>query len=249
MLRLLILGGTTEASALARHLAGRADFAPVLSLAGRTRNPITPPIPFRIGGFGGVDGLKRHLAENRIDLVVDATHPFAEQMSANAVKASRDSGIPLAVLTRPAWHPGPGDNWRFVPNMVAAAHALGSTKRRVFLTVGGLQLAAFVAAPQHRYLVRTIETPEAIADLPDHRLILARGPFTVDDETALMRDEGIEVLVTKNSGGNATEAKLEATRTLGIEVILVERPAAADVPAFETVEALLGWVETHRPAP
>jgi len=248
-MRLLILGGTTEASALARHLAGRQDFAPILSMAGRTKNPIAPPIPYRIGGFGGVEGLKRYLAENRIDLVVDATHPFAEQMSANAVQACGETGIPLAVLTRPAWRPGPGDNWHFVPSMDAAARALGPAKRRVFLTVGGLQLAAFAAAPQHHYLVRTIETPEAIASLPDHRLILARGPFALEDEVALMRDARIEVLVTKNSGGSATEAKLEAARTLGIGVILVERPAVADVPAFEDVEALIGWIEDHRPSP
>jgi precorrin-6A/cobalt-precorrin-6A reductase len=248
-MRLLILGGTTEASALARHLAGRPEFAPILSLAGRTKNPVVPPIPCRIGGFGGVDGLKRYLAENRTSVVIDATHPFAEQMSANAVKACRETGLPLAIFTRPAWHPGPDDVWRFVPNMAAAAHALGPAKRRVFLTVGGLQLRAFAAAPQHHYLVRTIETPDAITDLPDHRLILARGPFAIADEIALMREEHIEVLITKNSGGSATEAKLEAARAVGIEVILVERPALADVPTFETVEALMAWIASHLPAP
>jgi precorrin-6A/cobalt-precorrin-6A reductase len=249
MLRLLILGGTTEASALARHFAGRPEYAPMLSLAGRTKNPVIPPIPYRVGGFGGVAGLKRYLEENGIELVVDATHPFAEQMSANAARACRESDIPLAILTRPDWRPGPGDKWRFVPDMAAAAHALGQAKRRVFLTVGGLQLAAFAAAPQHSYLVRTIETPDAITKLPDHHLILARGPFMLADETTLMRDEHIEVLVTKNSGGNATKAKLEAARALGIEVILVERPAVADVPTFEAIDALVGWVESHHPAP
>ncbi|HTJ64954.1 MAG TPA: cobalt-precorrin-6A reductase [Alphaproteobacteria bacterium] len=248
-MRLLILGGTTEASALARAVDGWADLDPILSLAGRTQNPVIPPIPYRTGGFGGVDGLKTYLTDDKIDAVIDATHPFAAQMSANAAEACGALNIPLALFTRAAWRPVPGDRWIQVADMGAAARALGETPRRVFLTVGGLQLAAFADAPQHHYLVRTIDPPEAIAGLPDHRVILARGPFTVDDETVLMRDERIDLLVTKNSGGKATAAKLAAARALDIEVIMVERPKPPEVEAFETLDAITAWALAHRPTP
>ena len=248
-MRLLILGGTTEASTLARHIAGRSDLLPVLSLAGRTKNPAAPPIAYRTGGFGGVAGLKAYLADSGTDVVIDATHPFAAQMSLHAAEACQDLKLPLVQFTRAPWRPAQGDRWLPVPDMEAAAQALGAAPRRVLLTVGGLQLAAFVAAPQHHYVIRTIDPPEAAQSLPDYRLILARGPFALDDEIALMRDEHIDVLVTKNSGGRATEAKLEAARTLGIEVVMVERPRAGDVPAFEDLDAVMRWIEDHRPAP
>ncbi|MDB5394722.1 MAG: cobalt-precorrin-6A reductase [Rhodospirillales bacterium] len=248
-MRLLILGGTTEASALARNVVGWAELEPILSLAGRTQNPIEPPIPLRSGGFGGVDGLKTYLTDEKIDVVVDATHPFAAQMSAHAAQVCCELNLPLALFTRAAWRYVSGDRWLPVADMIAAANALGHAPRRVFLTVGGLQLAAFADAPQHYYLVRTIDPPDAVAALPDHRLILARGPFAVDDEIALMRDEGIDVLVTKNSGGKATAAKLAAARTLGIEVIMVERPKSGDVLAFEKLDAVMKWILDHRPAP
>lgn len=245
-MRVLILGGTTEASILARRIADRRDLQPVLSFAGRTRNPATPPIPSRSGGFGGIDGLNTWLTKHRTDAVIDATHPFAAQMSHHAASACADLAIPLAVLTRPPWHPQGGDRWTRVPTMQAAVQELGSHPRTVFLTIGGLQLANFAQAPQHRYIVRTIDQPNAI--LPTHRLILARGPFSVDDEIALMRDENIDVLVTKNSGGTATEAKLAAARTQRIEVIMVERPAPEAVQTFTAVDDILEWIERHRPA-
>jgi precorrin-6A/cobalt-precorrin-6A reductase len=248
-MRLLILGGTTEASALARNVVGWAELEPILSLAGRTQNPVEPPIPFRSGGFGGVAGLKTYLADEKIDVVVDATHPFAAQMSAHAVEACRDLHLPLALFTRAAWRSVPGDRWLPVADMAAATQALGDAPRRVFLTVGGLQLAAFAAAPQHHYLVRTIDPPEAVAALPDHKLILARGPFAVEDEIALMRDERIDVLVTKNSGGKATAAKLAAARALNIEVIMVERPKSEAVLAFEKLDAVMKWILDQRPTP
>jgi precorrin-6A/cobalt-precorrin-6A reductase len=248
-MRLLVLGGSSEASALARALADRPDIDAILSLAGRTRSPVAPPIPYRVGGFGGIAGLADYLKRKTIDAVIDATHPFAAQMSAHAEAACRAANIQLAVLTRPPWRPEKGDRWTTVANMEDAARTLGDAPRRVFLTVGGLQLAAFAAAPQHHYLVRTIDPPEALSLLPDRRLILARGPFAVEDEIALMRDERIDVLVSKNSGGNATEGKVAAARALGLPVIMVERPAAGDAPTFETVEAVLAWIEAHRPAP
>ncbi len=248
-MRLLILGGTTEASALARAVEGWADLDPILSLAGRTENPVLPPIPYRTGGFGGVDGLKAYLTGEKIDAVIDATHPFAAQMSGNAAEACRALDIPLALFTRAAWRPVPGDHWTMVPTMEEAAQALGEVPRRAFLTIGSLQLSAFATAPQHHYLVRSIDPPDAVIALRDHRLILARGPFTVDEETALMQGERIDVLVTKNSGGKATAAKLAAARALSIEVIMVERPRPPDVPAFESLDAITAWALAHRPAP
>jgi precorrin-6A/cobalt-precorrin-6A reductase len=247
-MRLLILGGTTEASALARALAGRHDLSPVLSFAGRTRSPVPPPIPFRTGGFGGVAGLQAFLVNERIDAVIDATHPFAAQMSRNVVDACTALTLPLAVFTRAPWCPVEGDRWTGVPTMDAAVQALGDRPRHVFLTIGGLQLQAFTAAPRHHYIVRTIEPPEAIAALPSHRLILARGPFTVEAELKLMRDENVQVLVSKNSGGSASEAKLIAARTLGIEVVMVERPVSAESPAFDSLDAVTGWIDAHATA-
>ena len=247
--RLLILGGTTEASALARRISELPDLQPILSFAGRTRGPAPPPIPFRVGGFGGIAGLQTFLLEAKIDAVVDATHPFAAQMSHHAAVACQQLDIPLARLTRPPWQAGEGDRWLCVPDMPAAVSALGPSPRRVFLTIGGLQLAAFAAAPQHHYVVRTIEPPDAVASLPSCRLILARGPFGVADELALLRDERIQVLVTKNSGGAATEAKLSAARALQVEVIMIARPPAEAVQTLETVDAVLSWIEAHRPAP
>jgi precorrin-6A/cobalt-precorrin-6A reductase len=248
-MRLLILGGTTEASALARRIAERRDIDPVLSFAGRTRNPVPPPIPFRVGGFGGVAGLRAYLTDRKIDAVIDATHPFAAQMSRNAAIACRGLAIPIAIFTRPAWRRQEHDRWVSVANMQAAVQALGEEPRRVFLTIGGLRLAAFLAAPHHHYIVRTIDPPAAIASLPSHRLILARGPFHLEDEIALMRDEHIQVLVTKNSGGSASEAKISAARSLGVEVVMVERGAPGDVETFETLDAVLDWIDRHRPTP
>jgi precorrin-6A/cobalt-precorrin-6A reductase len=244
--RLLILGGSTQATALARRIANRPDLDAVLSLAGRTRNPAPSAIPFRIGGFGGIAGLKSYLTEHRTSAVIDATHPFAAQMSRHAVTACHDLGLPLAAFTRPPWYPQPADRWTSVPNIPAAAAALGPHPRNVLLTVGALQLSAFATAPHHRYLIRTIDPTNTVVP---HRLILARGPFTVDAETALMRDERIDVLVTKNSGGAATEAKLTAARALGIDVIIVERPPPQVTPAFHILQDVLAWIDHHRPAP
>lgn len=245
-MRLLILGGTAEASALARRIAGRRDLQPILSFAGRTRSPVAPPIPFRVGGFGGVQGLKTFLIDKKIDAVIDATHPFAAQMSRNSAAACGDLAVPLAVFTRPAWRPVDADLWTIVSDMEAAKRALGDDPRRVFLTIGGLQLARFADAPQHHYVVRTIEPPDAINLLLSCRLILARGPFNIEDEISLMRDERVDVLVTKNSGGDATGAKIDAARVLGIEVVMVDRPAIGDGPSFDSVDAVMDWIEAHR---
>ncbi len=246
-MRLLILGGTTEATALCAAVALRPDIAPTLSLAGRTAHPTLPDIPYRIGGFGGVDGLLAYLERQAVEAVVDATHPFAARISAHAVAACARRHVPLVAFTRPAWHPAPGHRWLAVPDLDAAAEALGTASRRVLLTVGRLGLTAFRRAPHHHYLVRTIDPPDA-ADLPpDHRLVLARGPFGLADERALMRRERIEVLVTKNSGGHGAAAKLDAARDLGLSVIAVDRPViAGSRRELFRLDEVLGWIEAHR---
>lgn len=246
-MRLLILGGTTEASCLARVLAGRRDVAPILSLAGRTQNPALPPIPHRVGGFGGVGGLTAYVAAERVDVVIDATHPFAARISANAVAACAATSIPLIAFTRPPWRPGADDRWIAVPDLDAAAAALGTARRTVLLTVGRLGLVSFKAAPQHRYVVRTIDPPN-LADLPpDNLVLLDRGPFELAGELALIRREDIDTVVTKNSGGNAAWAKLEAARVLGIPVVLVDRPPAPAARAeTHALDEVLAWIEARQ---
>lgn len=213
-------------------------------MAGRTAAPLELPIATRIGGFGGVTGLAAYLAAERIALLVDATHPFAAQMSGHARLACQQTGVPLIRLTRPAWTPANGEPWREVANMAAAAEALGPQPQRVFLTVGRLQLAAFAAAPQHHYVVRTID-PAGDHGLQDARFIEARGPFSVDDEERLMRAHRITVLVTKNSGGAASADKLDAARRLDLPVILVRRPDEPGTAIHSVAEALAA-IEAHR---
>jgi precorrin-6A/cobalt-precorrin-6A reductase len=221
----------------------------ILSLAGATANPARAPIPQRIGGFGDAAGLAAYIARERINAVVDATHPFAARMSANAVAACRATDTPLVVFTRPPWSPEPGDRWTEVPTMDDAVAALGAQPRTVFLTQGRLQLASFLRAPQHPYIVRAIDRPPEIDALPKCKLILARGPFLLADELALMKRERIETLVTKNSGGSATYAKIEAARALGIEVLIVRRPDAPQAEALYDLDAVMAWIGSHRPAP
>ena len=239
-MRLLLLGGTSEASELARRLAGRGDVEATLSLAGRTSRPAASPLPTRSGGFGGIEGLTRHLKENRIEALIDATHPFAAQMSAHAVAAAEAAGVPLAVLSRPAWTPGAGDDWREVESVEAAAETLGETPRRVFLTVGRLHVGAFREAPQHHYVLRSIDAPQDPP--PSVEVVLARPPFALDDELELMTSRRIDILVSKNSGGAATRAKLDAARRLGLPVVMVRRPPIAARTVLYRVEDALEWL-------
>jgi precorrin-6A/cobalt-precorrin-6A reductase len=242
-LNVLILGGASEASELARRLAGDGRFAPTLSFAGRTRAPKPPPIPFRIGGFGGVEGLAGYLREQGIGALIDATHPFAAQITANASAAAALAGVPLLVLTRPPWRPQPRDRWIEVPDMWAAADALGPPSKRALLTVGRKDLAPFVAAPLHSYVIRSIDPPPAELLPPNAEVVLARGPFAEPEERELLLSRRIQVIVTKNSGGTATEAKLAAARALALPVIMVDRPPP---PTAETVldpDAALRWLE------
>ena len=247
---MLILGGTTEASAIARALAGDARFQAVLSLAGRTRAPVLPPIPWRSGGFGGAEGLAAYLRTEGVQALVDATHPYAARISHNAVLAAAAAGVPHLAVLRPAWSAQPGDRWTAVPSMDAAAAALGPLPRRVLLTVGQQELAPFLAAPWHRYLIRSVEPPPPALLPPGARILTARGPFTEADEHRLLVGKQIEVLVTKNSGGTATAAKLAAARALGVEVVMVARPPVppGTVPDAEAALAWLHQLATERGA-
>ncbi len=238
-LRVLILGGTTEASALARALVDDGRFDATLSFAGRTRAPVLPPIAWRIGGFGGAAGLAAYLRAERVGALVDATHPFAAQITRNAREAAALTGVPLLRINRPEWRKTAGDRWICVPDMVAAARALGPVPRRVLLTIGQQDLAAFVAAPWHDYLIRSIDAPAA-ASLPPRAVVLtARGPFSEPEESQLLASHGIDVLVTKNSGGTATAAKLAAARALRVEVVMIRRPPEPEGEMVANADAAL----------
>src|SRR5690606_8081381 len=207
-LRVLILGGTGEARELARIVSGERGFDIVSSLAGRVRDPLLPEGEVRIGGFGGADGLRKWLTDHGIERVVDATHPFAATISANAARAAADAGVPLLRLLRPAWTPGPGDRWIPVPDLTEAARAAAGHERE-FLTIGRQGVSSFADLAAPWFLTRAIDPPTAALP-PRHELLLARGPYTLDEENALMTQHGVEVVVSKNSGGDRTEAKLEA---------------------------------------
>ena len=246
-MRVLILGGTTEASRLATLIAGDARFNAILSLAGRTSAPKAQPLRTRTGGFGGANALAQWLHDEKIDAVIDATHPFAARISANAVAACRQAGVPLASIVRAPWRPETGDRWQSVPSAEAAAGALGERPRRVFLGLGRQELAAFAQAPQHRYIARVIEPPDA-SPLPPHLTLLqARGPFDLDAEIRLLSDEKIEVVVSKNSGGNATYAKIEAARTLGLPVIMIARSRVRRMPWRGSLTRPLARRVAYRP--
>ncbi|MDZ4094936.1 MAG: cobalt-precorrin-6A reductase [Paracoccaceae bacterium] len=240
MQHVLLLGGTTEAGTLARALA-QAGVRAVFSYAGRTEAPVPQPLPTRIGGFGGAEGLKAYLRNQAITHVVDATHPFAAQISRNAVTACAALGLPLVALERAPWLAGPGDCWHEVPDMEAAVCALPDASARVFLAIGKQQLGLFAAKPQHHYLLRLVDAPDALP-LPDAKAVIARGPFTLDGDLALMQSHRISHIVAKNAGGSGARAKLEAARALRLPVILIARP---DLPArrvLHSVESVMGWL-------
>ncbi|MFP3986654.1 cobalt-precorrin-6A reductase [Streptomyces sp. E11-3] len=241
---LLILGGTTEARRLASAVAGRPELRVTSSLAGRVARPGELPGEVRIGGFGGADGLADWLRTHQVDALVDATHPFAEAISAHAAQAAATTGVPLLALRRPGWQPGPGDRWHPVGSLDEAAALLPELGgKRIFLTTGRLGLPAFAALDGLHFVVRSVEEPEP--PLPRHaEIILDRGPFTVDGERDLLRERRIDVLVTKDSGGAATVAKLVAARELGVPVVVVGRPAPPPgVPVATDVGDVLPWLD------
>jgi precorrin-6A/cobalt-precorrin-6A reductase len=242
--RVLVLGGTGEARELAARLAGRSGLEVVSSLAGRTSEPRRPPGRTRVGGFGGPDGLASWLAAEGIDAVVDATHPFATAITEAAVTATTRLGVPLLVLRRPGWTAGPGDDWRRVPSLAAAAANLPG--QRVLLTVGRGEVRAFAADQDRWFLIRSVEVPEPPLP-PRAQVVTARGPFTVADELVLMRGHGIDVVVTRDSGGTQTAAKLTAARELGRPVVMVDRPPAPAAPTVATVTDAVAWLERSGP--
>jgi len=235
----LILGGTGEARRLATTLVGRG-LDVLTSLAGRVADPLLPPGEVRLGGFGGVAGLTAWLQENPPTALVDATHPFAAAMTANAAAACGLTGVPLLRLQRPGWTEQPGDDWRWVDSLPEAAAAVAGFES-VFLTTGRTGLGAF-AGLTGRCLVRSVDPPSP--PLPERTtVVLARGPFTVAEERALMWQHGVDVVVTKDSGGSMTAAKLTVARESGLPVVLVRRPPVPPgVPTVATVDEAVTWV-------
>lgn len=246
-LRVLVLGGTSEGAALARRLDGDARFEVISSLAGATRHPAALPGRLKHGGFGGADGLAAYLKAERIDRVVDATHPYAARISAHAAEACGMADVALLRLARPPWRRQGGDRWIEVDDAAAAARALPGLGRRIFLSLGRKDLAAFAGLDGIWFLVRLIEAPAVPLPLPRHELVLGRGPFRREDEIALLRRHAVEAVVSKNSGGAATYAKIEAARVLGLPVVMLRHPPEpAGVASFATVDAALTWLSEGR---
>lgn len=221
-MRILLLGGTTEANELAKYLAA-AGVDTVYSYAGRTEAPSPVPMPTRVGGFGGVDGLRVYLRDEKFTHVVDATHPFAAQISRNVAKATSLQRVQLVAMERPPWTQEQGDKWKVVKNIDAAIRALPNPPSRIFLAIGRQDIAAFSSKPQHKYVLRFVDAT-AGATLPGAKVIVDRGPFDVPRDVALMKDQGITYVVSKNSGGTGAVAKIIAARQLGLPVIMINRP-------------------------
>ncbi|MET9358187.1 cobalt-precorrin-6A reductase [Streptomyces sp. NPDC006617] len=243
-MHVLILGGTTEARRLAELLAAGQPAGPrvTTSLAGRVSAPRTPPGEVRVGGFGGAEGLAAWLREHAVDLLVDATHPFAGTITRNAAHAAATARVPLLALRRPGWRPVEGDVWHEAGSLAEAAALLPALGRRVFLTTGRMGLAAFAALADPWFLVRSVDAPEAPCP-PRMEVLLDRGPFTLDGERELLRRHRIDVLVTKDSGGAATAPKLTAAREAGLPVLVVRRPPVPEgVPVVAEPVQAAQWV-------
>ncbi len=240
--RVLILGGTGEAAQLARRLSERSDLTVISSLAGRVERPVMPAGFVRTGGFGGVPGLVEYLIRERISVVMDATHPFAAKISSHAELACKQTNIPLIAFERPAWTPLQGDRWVQVPDNESAAALVDNSQNRIFLSVGRQELAAFSRCSNAWFLIRTIDQP-AVPLPSKSRLLLSRGPFHLDEERQLLRLEAITHIVSKNSGGSATYAKIEAARQLEITVILVDRPTVARISPCTGIEQVYFQLE------
>ncbi|MGF2687879.1 MULTISPECIES: cobalt-precorrin-6A reductase [Marinobacter] len=241
MIKVLILGGTTEAGVLAKALAD-ARVPALYSYAGRVRSPKPQPIPVRTGGFGGPEGLAEFLRAEGFTHLVDATHPFAEQISRNAVLASAQSSIHLLALTRPPWQPVKGDHWQEVANVEAAVQALAGPRQRVMLAIGRQHLEAFQAQPQHHYVLRLVDEPAGPLPLPDCTVTVDRGPFTAKGDLALLKRHRIDRIVSKNAGGEGAAAKLVAARQLGLPVLMINRPALATRHEVHDVDQALHWL-------
>ena len=243
MSRVLILGGTTEARLLGERLARRGGLDVTLSLAGRTMSPVPHAVPVRIGGFGGAGGLADYIVKERVDALIDATHPYATMISENATAAAQQTRVPFAALRRAPWIAGAGDRWIEVIDTLAAVQALGGKSRRVFVALGRNELAPFVGAPQHFYLIRSVDRVDPPLPLPRASYVTERGPFSEAHDLALMTAHKIDIVIAKNSGGPAAFGKFVAARTLGIEVIILRRPQVSDGPAVHTLDDAIAWLD------
>jgi precorrin-6A/cobalt-precorrin-6A reductase len=241
--RILILGGTVEARRLADALANRPGLAVTVSLAGRTAEPLSQPVPVRRGGFGGVEGLTDYLRAERIALLIDATHPYAEIISANAARAAELAGVRLLAIRRAPWRRVDGDNWIEVADAEEAARALGGEPRRVFLALGRNEIEPFAARKQHFYLVRSVDPVDPPLPVPHASYITARGPFSEEEDRALLEAHRIEIVIAKNSGEDATYGKIAASRALALPVVMIMRPALPGVPSVASVEEALAWLD------
>ncbi|AMY67322.1 cobK, cbiJ [Frigidibacter mobilis] len=201
-----------------------------------------PPLPCRVGGFGGAEGLAAWLRAEAVHAVIDATHPFAAQISTNAIAACAQAGVPLIALERAPWQQQPGDDWTPVPDIAAAVAALPDPPARVFLAIGRQNLAAFAAHPQHRYLLRLVDPPAGGLPVPGATVVVDRGPFTAEGDLDLMQREGVQIVVAKNAGGAGAVAKIEAARRLGLRVIMIARPALPARRTACTVEDVMRWL-------
>lgn len=239
-MRALILGGTADASLLAAEIA-RARIDAVYSYGGRTRAPADQPLPTRIGGFGGVSGLADYIRRAGITHVIDATHPFAAEMSRNAVAACTETGTPLMALERAPWTKTPGDVWIDVVDVNAAVAALPEAPAKIFLAIGRQHIAPFAMKPQHAYTLRFVDPPEAPLPFAAD-VIVSRGPFTFDSELAMMRTRGIGWIVARNSGGDGARAKIDAARTLGLPVVMIARPKLPERQRVESVAEVMQWL-------
>ncbi|UPJ40285.1 cobalt-precorrin-6A reductase [Bradyrhizobium sp. 40] len=240
MTRALILGGTADASLLAAEIA-RAGIDAVYSYGGRTRAPAGQPLPTRIGGFGGVGGLADYIRREEITHVIDSTHPFAAEMSRNAVAACAETGTPLIALERAPWTKAPGDNWIEIPDVNAAVAALPEAAANVFLAIGRQHIAPFATRPQHAYTLRFIDPPDAPLPFAAD-VIVSRGPFTLEGELEMMRKRSITRIVARNSGGDGARAKIDAARVLGLPVIMIARPQLPERLRVESVAEIMQWL-------
>jgi precorrin-6A/cobalt-precorrin-6A reductase len=240
-MRALILGGTGDANHLADTLA-RAEIDALYSYAGRTKIPLPHQVATRIGGFGGADGLADFIEQEKITHVIDATHPFAAEMSRNAVMACAAANIPLIALERAPWTRTAGDNWIDVAHIAAAVAALPEQPARIFLAIGRQHIAPFATKPQHAYLLRFVDAPDDALPLSNAEVIVSRGPFMLDGELALMRARGTEWVVARNSGGAGARAKIDAARELSLPVIMIARPELPERPRVESVDEVMTWL-------
>jgi precorrin-6A/cobalt-precorrin-6A reductase len=244
-LRILLLGGTTEATALADHLAQANNITAVLSLAGRTAHPAKSSLTTRIGGFGGVDGLTVYLRQEAIDLLIDATHPFAARISANAVAASDACGIPLLAIERPPWTRRVDDDWIEHDSIEAAIAALPEEPQDIFSGLGRQAIDMLCHAPQHRYLIRVVDPLECPPILAHAEIIASRGPFRTGEDARLFADYNIRHVLSKNAGGSAAYSKIEAARQLGITVHMIRRPTPPQRTTVATTADALAWIDEH----